>query len=357
MITASIEKRGEISVRRTEQSRLETVDFQNLTFGKTFSDHMFIADCVNGQWLDQRIEPYGDITISPALSALHYGQTIFEGMKAYRAADGGAILFRLKDHLARLNRSAARLCMTEIPENVFMPAIRELVGVDRGWIPEGGELYLRPLYFATGAQLGVVPSQSYRLLIFTSPVSHYYSGKLKVWVESEQTRAAAGGIGSVKTAGNYARSMQAGRNAAEKGFSVPLWLDAKEGKYIEEYSTMNAFFVIDGKIVTPRAGGTILEGITRDSMLTLLRDAGYDVEERPVAISEVMEAGKAGKLEEAFGAGTAAVAAPVERIHYKGEEIQLSEPENWKVLPWIRSQLSGIRSGKIEDTRGWVERI
>ncbi len=345
----------EIRIDRTSSSRLPQVDFANLGFGSVFADHMFVADCLEGQWYDLRIVPFGELSMSPGLSALHYGQTIFEGMKAYRTPEGEITIFRLSDHLRRLNRSAERLCMQAIPPQVFEEGLKQLVRLDADWVPHNGSLYIRPIYFASDDQLGVHASKSYRLIIFSSPVTTYYSTNLLVQVETNHVRATDGGIGYVKTAGNYARSLSASQRARAEGFNVVLWLDSINRQFIEEYSTMNAFFVIDDVAVTPPTSGTILEGITRDSMIRLLSDNGYKVTQREIAIDEVMEAGRTGRLTEAFGTGTAAVAAPVERIHYQGEDIFLStDHSKWPVLSFLRKRLDDIRTRQVADPYGWV---
>lgn len=351
----AVETQLDVQVHKTPKSRLPDVDFTKLAFGGTFADHMFVADCVEGQWQDLKLMPYGDLQMSPALSALHYGQTIFEGMKAYRAVDGRVSLFRPLDHLARLNRSAERLCMEPIPRDVFMSGLTTLLKTDADWVPKDGSLYIRPIYFASDDQLGVHASRSYRLVIFTCPVTSYYSSPLLVQVETNHVRAADGGIGYVKTAGNYARSLSASQKARAEGFNVVLWLDALNRKYIEEYSTMNAFFVIDGVTVTPPTSGTILEGITRESAIHLLKDAGYKVSQRDISIDEVIESGKEGRLTEAFGTGTAAVGAPVQSIHYQGDSVSLpGDPANWPTLSYLLKTLSGIRSLSAADPYGWM---
>ena len=345
-----------IRVEPTPSSRLPQVDFANLGFGSTFADHMFVADCLDGQWHDLRIIPFGELSMNPGLSALHYGQTIFEGMKAYRSPSGETTLFRSADHLLRLNRSAERLCMQPIPGEVFHEGLRQLVRLDADWVPDNGSLYIRPIYFGNDDQLGVHASKSYRLIIFSSPVTAYYSTNLLVKVETNHVRATDGGIGYVKTAGNYARSLSASQQARAEGFNVVLWLDSVNRQFIEEYSTMNAFFVIDDVVVTPPTSGTILEGITRDSMIRLLADNGYKITQREIAIDEVMQSGQTGRLTEAFGTGTAAVAAPVERIVYQNRDIRLStDHSKWPVLSFLRKRLDDIRTRQKDDPYGWVE--
>jgi len=348
---------NDIRIQRTEKSRLSSVDFANLAFGAEFSDHMFVIDWDRGEWKAPRIIPYGDMSFSPAFSALHYGQTIFEGMKAFKSNDGGINIFRPYDHHERLNRSGERFCMPPVPKEIFVEGLRQLVSIDKDWVPEGGSLYLRPIFFATDELLGVHDSLTYRLIIFGSPVNAYYSAPLRVKVESNYIRASEGGVGYVKTAGNYARSLLSSREAKKEGFNVVLWLDSLNRKYVEEYSTMNAFFVIDDVVVTPIPSGTILEGITRDSIITILKDNNIPLAQREVSILEIMEAGEQGRLQEAFGTGTAAVAAPVELIDYNGSQVKLTDSSNWKVLNFVRNQLAGIRSGEVEDKYGWLMKI
>jgi branched-chain amino acid aminotransferase len=347
----------QIAIQPVSHSRIEQVNFDELTFGTVFSDHMFVVDWDRGVWKQPRIIPYGMMSLSPSFSALHYGQTIFEGMKAFRAEDNSINLFRPYDHLNRLNRSAQRLSMPDVPADLFIQGLRELVTLDKDWIPEGGSLYIRPIYFATDEVLGVHDSETYRLVIFTSPVKQYYSKPLRVKVVNNHVRATEGGIGYVKTAANYARSLYSSKKAKEEGFNVVLWLDAVNRKYIEEYSTMNAFFVIDGITVTPIPSGTILEGITRDTVIRLLNDASYLVTERDISILEVFEAGKNGRLQEAFGTGTAAVAAPVEMMEFNGKEIQLAPHENWKIMNYVKNKLDAIRTGKEADIYEWLMKV
>lgn len=348
---------GDIRIHRTEMSRINSVDFAKVAFGTVFSDHMFMVDWDRGEWKNPIITPYGDISFGPAISAIHYGQTIFEGMKAFRANDGSVNIFRPTDHGKRLNRSGERFCMAPVPLDIFVEGLRQLVSIDKDWVPQGGALYIRPIYFATDEVLGVHASETYRLIIIACPVNFYYSTPLRVKVETDYIRATEGGVGYVKTAGNYARSLKASRDAKNNGYNVVLWLDGFTRKYIEEYSTMNAFFVIDNIVVTPAQSETILDGITRDSVITLLRDNGFTVAERDISIHEVMECGKNGRLQEAFGTGTAAVTVPVEMMEYKGAQIQLTPHENWKVMNFVKNELAAIRSGEKPDKYNWLMKV
>jgi len=348
-----------IPVTRVRRSRLESLDLTQLTFGAELADHVFLADYADGAWHPGRIEPYGAVNHGPAFSALHYGQSIFEGMKAFRGVDGEVRIFRIVDHWARLKRTAERLCMAPVPEEVFTNALIELVRVDRDWVPqgEGSALYLRPLLYATDEVVGVRPSQTYRFAVMTSPANKYYSKPIKALAEEEMVRAAQGGVGAAKCAGNYALSMLAGQQAKAKGYDVVVWLDAREHKYLEEFSTMNAFVVIDGVLITPPTSGTILEGVTRDSVLTLAGELGITVEERQISLDEIFAASRAGKLQEAFGSGTAATIAPVTSIRFKDDEVTLTNPSTWSVAPAILERLDGIRYGSAPDTHGWMTTV
>jgi len=345
-----------ITIKKTENSRLNDVDFDNLPFGRLFSDHMFVIDYVDGDWQEPHIIPYGSIEIEPSNMALHYGQAVFEGMKATKTTDGKAMLFRPEQHSRRINASATRLAMPELPEAIFLDAVHTLVDLDKGWIPpaEGSALYIRPFMFASDHSVGVRPSTSYKFIIFTCPVGPYYAKPVNLLAETTYVRAAIGGVGEAKAAGNYAAAMLPSMLAQQKGYDQVLWLDAKEFKYVQEVGTMNIFFVIDGKVVTPMLSGTILKGITRNTIITFLKEAGYEVEERKISIDEIVEAHKNGTLTEAFGAGTAAVISHVASILYEGEEIVLPAIEDRTIGPWAKSQINGVRSGRLPDTKGWL---
>ncbi|MDF2456664.1 MAG: ilvE, partial [Cytophagaceae bacterium] len=297
-----------ISVEKVKQSRISQTDFSNLEFGAVYSDHMLVSDYSNHAWSNTRIIPFAPITMSPASSVLHYGQTIFEGMKAYRAKNGDVLIFRMDAHIARLNKSCERLCIPPLDENIFMDGIHQLVKLEQDWIPneKGCSLYLRPFVFATDAFIGVKPSSSYKFITFACPVAGYYKGTVKVIIETEYVRAAEGGIGFAKAGGNYAASLLPAKKATDKGYQQILWTDSKEHKYFEESGTMNVMFVIGDTLVTPPLSSSILAGITRDSILTIAREWGVKVEERRVSVEEVVEAHKKGLLKDAFGTGTAA---------------------------------------------------
>ena len=345
-----------IKITKTKNSRLSEVDFNNIPFGRVFSDHMFIAEYYDGAWHDFRIEPFGRFTIHPASMALHYGQAIFEGMKASKSFDGKPMLFRPEMHAKRLNISAARMSMPDFPEDIFVEAIHLLIGMDAGWIPpkEGSALYIRPYMFANDEFFGVRPSETYKFIIFTGPVGPYYERPVRLWAETKYVRAVPGGTGEAKAAGNYAGSLLPARLANEKGFDQVMWLDGHNFKEVQEVGTMNIFFVIDGKVITPATDGAILKGITRDSIMKILSQKGYTVEERTITIDEVVDAYETGKLQEVFGSGTAAVVSYVSEIAYGDKLIKLPDMENWKVAPMIKAHIDGLRAGKVEDMNNWV---
>jgi branched-chain amino acid aminotransferase len=346
-------------IQQVGLSRISAVDFENIPFGAVFSDHMFVADYKEGQWGDYRIIPFGTMQMHPANLAIHYGQSIFEGMKATKLADGTPVLFRPEMHSRRLNRSARRMVMPEFPEADFLEALNMLVGLDGSWIPQKDEssLYIRPYMFATGETIGVKPSPTFTFAIITGPVGPYYSKPVSLLADEKYIRAAQGGVGAAKTAGNYAASMLATHEAQQKGFDQVLWLDAKEFEFVQEVGTMNIFFVIDGKIITPEVeSGTILPGITRDTLLHLFKDNGYTVEERTLSMFEVLDAHKSGRLNEVFGSGTAAVISPVKSVSWRG--IQMDIPtNNGPIAQWAKAQINGIRTGKVVDSRGWVQPV
>lgn len=345
----------DIPIQRIEHSRISTCDFDNIPFGRVFADHMFVADYIDGKWTNLHIRPCEKFAVHPGMMAWHYGQAIFEGMKASKAEDGTPLLFRPEMHARRFNNSARRMCMPEVPEDLFVEALHKLVAVDQDWIPphEGSALYIRPLMIATDEFIGVRASDNYRFIIMCLPVGPYYSKPVSLLVEEKYVRAAPGGVGEAKTAGNYAASLYPAQQARQKGYDQVMWMDAREFKYVQEVGTMNIFFVIDGKVVTPEAGGTILRGITRDSIIAILRDKGYQVEERPVSIDEIRSAYAEGKLEEVFGSGTAAIVANVSRIGFRGEDMTFDE-QNWKISGLVKKEINGLRKGTIEDKFGWI---
>ena len=350
----------QIELRKAERSRIQEVDFNNLPFGKHFSDHMFVSDFVDGQWQNPQIVPFDNFTLSPALSSLHYGQSIFEGMKAFKNEEGDVLMFRPLENFRRMNESARRMCMATLPEEIFMGGLEALLRVDADWVPTapGTSLYIRPYMFATDVFLGVAPSKTYRFCIFTCPVGVYYSNPPKLKVETDYIRSAPGGTGFAKCAGNYAASLYPTLMAQQAGYDQLMWTDAVEHKYIEESGTMNIMFVIDGKLVTPALSDSILKGVTRDTLLQIARDMGIEIEERRVSIAEVIEGIENGHCTEAFGAGTAVVVSPYSLIGYQGKDYMLPEftPTD-SVAMKLREQLDGIRTGRIDDPYGWVYKV
>lgn len=346
-------------IQKTQHSRLSEIDFDNLPFGKTFSDHMFVADYKDGEWTDFRVLPYGPMEMSPAMMALHYGQAIFEGMKAHRNKDGHPVLFRPEMHSQRINRSADRLGMPAIPHDLFRQAVEQLVQMDAAWIPnqEGSALYIRPVMFATDAFLGVRASETYRFVILTGPTGPYYAKPVSLLVAQKYVRAFPGGMGFAKAAGNYAASIKPATIAKEKGFDQILWLDGLEFKYIQECGTMNIFAVIGDKLITPPTTDSILAGITRDSIIQIMRHKGMEVEVRPVSIHELVEAHQSGTLKEMFGAGTAAVVSHIKDFNYQGTSYSLPAIEDRKVAPMIKREIETIKTGETPDLFGWVHPI
>lgn len=344
-----------IKITKIEKSRLASVDFENLTFGTTFSDHMFVVDYIDGQWQDPEIVPYGPFQIEPAMMSLHYGQAIFEGMKASKHVDGSPLLMRPLLNAKRLNLSAERLCMPAIPEELFMEGLNTLVDLDQKWIPpaKGSALYIRPFMFATDSYIKVGESKSYKFIIITGPVGPYYPKPISLIAEEKYVRAVKGSTGEAKAAGNYAGSLLPAKIARSKGYDQVMWMDGHDFEYIEEVGTMNIFFVIDGKIYTPSTDGSILKGTTRQSVMTLLKAAGYEVIEQPLSIIKILAAYDKGLLQEVFGTGTAVVIARVNKIAYKDRVLEFPL-ENLRVGNWVKSQIEGLRDGTIKDTRGWM---
>lgn len=343
-----------IKLNRIDVSRISDVDFENIGFGKVFSDHMFICDWDGQQWSNSTILPYANFSLSPATSALHYGQSIFEGMKAFRG-DNDIFLFRPTDNLKRLNISGERMVMPAFPEDLFMEALTMLINLDRNWVPpaDKGTLYIRPYMFATDDFIGVKPSEKYRFAIFTCPVGPYYSKPLKVKVEEKYSRSAPGGVGFTKCAGNYGGAMYPTKIAQSEGYDQVLWTDPVSHTYVEETGTTNFFAVFSDHVATPEKGDTLLSGITRDSSIQVLREAGYRVEERKISVDELFEAYKNGTLKELFISGTAATLINIETLAFRNEVINLSINENDSVSAFIKTQLDEIRTGKSTNDHGW----
>lgn len=349
-----------IHISKTENSRLSTVDFNNLPFGKIFSDHMFEMDYFDGKWQTPTIVPFGSLDIHPATSALHYGQAIFEGLKALKGDNGEVLMFRPEMNIRRFNESAKRMCMAEIPEELFLEALTTLLDLDRDWVPsnEGQALYIRPFMIATDEYVGIRPSERYKFIIITCPVGAYYSDPVKVKIETYYTRAAEGGVGRAKAAGNYAASLYPAQLAAEEGFRQLIWTDAKTHKYIEEAGTMNVVFVINNTIITPdESKDTILKGITKRSVLEIAKDWGYKIEERPVTVEEVIAAINGGTLQDAFGAGTAATIAPISHIGFEGTTYELPSVEGREFSNKVKEYITNYKKGREEDKFGWIMNV
>jgi branched-chain amino acid aminotransferase len=348
-----------IETERVSRSRLPQVDFKDLPFGKLYTDHMFMADYVDHEWKNFRILPYGHMSISPATPAIHYGQSIFEGMKAYASDSGEALIFRPFDNWARMNISAERMCMPPLPEELFMDGLAALIDLDRGWIPktEGASLYIRPFMFSADEYIGIRPSQNFTFMIILSPVGAYYSDPVRVKIETKFTRAVQGGTGFAKAGGNYGGAIYPAKLAHEEGYHQLLWTDGKTHEYIEESGTMNVMFVMNNTLVTPALGDSILAGITRDSVLKLAKSWGMDVEERKVSVREVVDGLKNGTIQEAFGAGTAATIAQIELIGYQGQNYLLPPLNKRTFSQRVLSELDQIKRGKMADPFGWIVRM
>lgn len=354
----------EIRVEKRSVLKEKQHNYDELGFGKIFTDHMFVMDYHTDKgWYDPRIVPYGPFEVDPSLMVFHYGQSVFEGMKAYLNHKGEAVVFRPMDNIKRLNRSCRRLCIPEVDEELLWRGLKELLNLEKEWIPkkEGTSLYIRPFIIATDTCLGVRPSFTYKLFIILSPVGAYYEEgfkPVKIYVTDEYVRAAPGGIGYTKTGGNYAASLYAAELANKKGYTQVLWLDAKENRYCEEVGTMNIFFKINNTIITPSLdSGSILGGVTRDSVIEITKALGYQVEERQISIDEVYEAHDKGILEEIFGTGTAAVISPVGTLNWNDRIIEINNGEVGDFSKEVYNKITGIQYGKLEDKFGWIKHI
>lgn len=345
----------DIPVLKTTQSRIKDVDFDHLEFGKYVADHMLVCDYTNGNWHTPQILPYANLSLSPSTLALHYGQTVFEGMKAFRMDNGRINVFRIDRHYDRFIRSLERMCMPAIPREIFIEGLLQLVELDKAWVPTqpGHALYLRPFMIATEARFGVKISDEYRFIIFTGPVPSLYADPIKVKVETNYVRAARGGTGSAKCGGNYGGAYYPTLQARLQGYDQVLWTDGKTNEYIEESGMMNVMFVIDNTLVTPPLSDSILDGVTRDSLLAIANDLGYNTEERPVAVKELEDAFRKGIITEAFGAGTAAVVAPIKTININGNDFHLPAYTKENLLYKLKQQLESIRGGLNADVHDW----
>lgn len=348
-----------INIQRIKVSRLSQIDFNDIDFGKVYSDHMYIADYYNGSWQDFRIEPYDMLSFTPGSAILHYGQSVFEGLKAYKGDSGEMFVFRPEMNFRRMNKSAVRMCIPEVTERIFMDGLAELLKLDINWIPDlpNTSLYIRPYIFALDEYIGIKPSDNYRFIIFTCPVGPYYSKPLKVKIETEFSRAVQGGTGYAKAAGNYAGSLYPAMLAQQKGYHQLIWTDGATHQFIEEAGTMNIMFIIGDKLLTANTGDTVLKGITRDSVLTLAKEWGMEVEERQIKVTEIVEALQKGEVQEAFGVGTAATIANIELIGDDQRDYKLppSKPDSFSSK--ILKELDDIKTGKKEDKHGWIYKI
>jgi branched-chain amino acid aminotransferase len=343
-------------ITKTTHSKLSYFDWDHLHFGKDFSDHMFLMEYKDGQWSQGEIVPFENISMHPAMSAIHYGQSIFEGMKAYRTTNDDILVFRPEMNAKRFAESATRMCMPPVDEDLFVEAIRQLISLDAEWVTKrrGHSLYIRPFMFATDELIGIRPSETYKFMIITSPVGQYYSEPLNVKIETSYTRAANGGVGRAKAAGNYAASLYPGMLGKKEGFHQLVWTDARTNTYIEESGTMNIMFQINDVLITPDEDhDTILRGITKRSVIDVAKKWGIKVEERMITVKEVIEAAKNGTLQDAFGAGTAATIAPIAMIGHEGEEYVLPPVEDRALSNRIKTFLADIKTGRVADEFGW----
>jgi len=348
-----------IPVTKTTNPRLPHFKIETLQFGKHFTDHMLMADYIDGEWKNIEIKPYAPFEVDPASAVLHYGQTIFEGIKAYKNRKDEVVIFRPDQNFIRFNVSADRMQMPAVPEWLFMEGMKQLIALDKGWIPSlpDHSLYIRPFMIATDPFLGVRPSTTYKFMILLGPSGPYFSAPMKIVIEEKYTRAAPGGVGYAKNGGNYGGSLYPVELAKKRGFDQILWTDAFEHKYVEEVGVMNVMFVIDGKVITPSLErGTVLKGVTRDSAITLLRDMGYVVEERNLSVDEIVEAHKKGLLQEVFGVGTAAVVSFIINLTYKDYSMDF-DLDKLKVAPALKQHLNDIRVGNVPDKHNWLEKL
>ena len=353
---------SDIEISKKTTSSINEIDFSTLRFGDVFSDHMFEMTYANGYWSSPKIYPYGPITIHPSASILHYGQGVFEGMKGFTYSDGRVNIFRPGRHYQRFIRSQARMNIPVVPEEFFMSAMERLVDMDRNWVPKDKykSLYIRPFVVATDEYLGLKTSDSYKFYIITGPVGNYYAegiNPVSLTTMPEYVRAVKGGSGEAKVPGNYANSIYPAWLAKQRGYTQVLWLDALEHKYVEEVGSMNIFFMIDDTLITAPLAGTILPGVTRECVMYLAKQWGMNVEERPISIDELIDAGKTGRLTEVFGSGTAAVISPVGHIHHDGQEIELDREKMGPVARKMYDTITGIHHGEIDDPAGWCHLI
>ncbi|MBA2248714.1 MAG: branched-chain amino acid aminotransferase [Chitinophagaceae bacterium] len=350
---------ADFNITKVERSKLNEMSLENIPFGKYFTDHMLEVDYEDGEWKTVEIKPYQPLLLSPSLAALHYGQAIFEGVKAYKDQDGEARIFRPFENFKRFNISAERMAMPQVPENIFIEGMRQLIELDKNWIPKHADhsLYIRPFMFSSDELIGVRPSEKYKFMIILSPTGPYYNVPMRIYVEEKYVRAVPGGVGYVKAAGNYGSAMFATKEAKSKGYDQVLWMDAFEHKYVQECGTMNVFFIIGDTAITPDlAAGTILAGVTRDSTITLLKEIGFKVEERPLSIDDIVDAYKAGVLYEVFGTGTAATISMIKELRYK-DFLMNFDVDNWRTAPEVKQRMADIKEGKSTDRYGWMQKV
>ena len=348
------------TVHKAAQSKIQSVDWDNLPFGKIFTDHMFVMEYANGAWQQGEILPFGPIDMHPAMSAIHYGQSIFEGMKAYRNQANEVVLFRPELNAQRFAESAARMCMPAVPEDLFIAAVKQLVQMDQAWVTNkpGYALYIRPFMFATDEFVGIKPSDTYKFVIINSPVGAYYAEPVRVKIEEHYTRAAIGGVGRAKAAGNYGASLYPAKLAQQEGYHQLVWTDAKTHSFIEESGTMNIMFVLNNTLITPSEDAdTILRGTTKRTVIEVAKQMGIPVEERTVSVEEIITAAKNNTLQEVFGAGTAATIAQIALIGYRDEKIELPALETRQISNRIKDYLDAVKSGEQPDTNHWVLKV
>ena len=349
----------DINITKSQNSKISEVDYKNLGFCKYYSDHMFICDYNNGSWKNFRIQPFQDLTLSPACTTLHYGQTIFEGLKAYRDSKGKILIFRPEKNHERFNKSAERMCMPTIPKNIFIDSIEELLRIDHNWVPEGEEnsLYIRPISFALDPYIGIRPADNYTFMVICGMAGGYYSEPVNVKIETKYTRAVSGGVGYSKTAANYAAALYPAVKAEKDGYHQLIWTDGKSHEFVEESGTMNLFFVVEDKLVTPPLGDTVLDGVTRDSIINLSKLLNIDVHVRKVSVNEVITCLQNGSMKEAFGAGTAATIAPIKMIGHNNKNYNLPKITQNSISNILLSKLSDIKFGRDMNELNWLKTI
>tara|TARA_B100001540_G_scaffold104205_1_gene94024 strand:+ start:1888 stop:2940 length:1053 start_codon:yes stop_codon:yes gene_type:complete len=348
-----------IKLSKVKSSKISKVDFSDLGFCKYYTDHMFVCEYENNDWKNFRIIPFQDLNLSPACTTLHYGQTIFEGLKAYKNEKDEILIFRPDKNAKRFNSSAERMCMPSFPEKYFINSIEELLKIEKDWIPKGEEnsLYIRPLMFAIDPYIGIKPADKYLFIIICGLAGGYYSEPVNVKIETEYTRAVKGGVGYAKTAANYAAALYPAVQAQKEGFHQLIWTDGKEHNFVEESGTMNLFFVIDNKLITPPLGDTVLDGVTRDSIISVCPELDIDIEIRKISVKEIIDALGNGSMTEAFGAGTAATIAPIKTIAFQSKKYNLPENNKISFSKKILDYLNNLKFGKIDDKFNWVNRL